>query len=121
MESTTQSPQLESSTNHALTKAGLLSSESVLNILRMIFAGAPLVEVLPIIARLVESQGDGTLCPIWLPDDDGRQLHCEAAPSLPGFCADVGPMLIGPKGGSCGTAVYRGEAVYVTDILKDPI
>jgi len=30
-------------------------------------------------------------------------------------------MLIGPKGASCGTAVYRKEPVYVTDILSDPI
>ena len=30
-------------------------------------------------------------------------------------------MSVGPKGGSCGTAVYRRESVYVTDILTDPI
>jgi len=30
-------------------------------------------------------------------------------------------MLIGPKGGSCGTAVHRREPVYVTDVLIDPI
>jgi formate hydrogenlyase transcriptional activator len=89
----------------------------VLNILRMILAGAPLAEVLTIIARLVESRGDGTLCTIWLPDNEGRQLHCAAAPSLTGFIAQVGSMLIGPQGGSCGTAVYRREPVYATDIL----
>jgi formate hydrogenlyase transcriptional activator len=121
MESTTQSPPPALSAKDDLNELRLFSSESVLNILRMIFAGAPLVEVLTIIARLVESQGDGTLCTIWLPDEDGRQLHCAAAPSLTGFSAHVGSMLIGPKGGSCGTAIYRGEPVYVTDILKDPI
>jgi formate hydrogenlyase transcriptional activator len=105
----------------AQNESGLVSSESVLNILRLTLAGAPLVEVLTIIAQLVESRGDGTLCTIWLPNDDGRQLYCAAAPSLPGFIAHVGSMLIGPQGGSCGTAVYRGEPVYVTDILNDPI
>jgi formate hydrogenlyase transcriptional activator len=30
-------------------------------------------------------------------------------------------MAVGPKGGSCGTAVYRKESVYATDILTDPI
>ena len=30
-------------------------------------------------------------------------------------------MLIGPQGGSCGTAVYRREPVYVTDIRTDPV
>jgi formate hydrogenlyase transcriptional activator len=99
----------------------LLSSESVLNILRLILAGAPLAEVLTIIAQLVESQGDGTLCTIWLPHEDGKQLYCAVAPSLPGFIAHVGSMTIGPRGGSCGTAVYRKQPVYVIDILNDPI
>ena len=35
-----------------------MESESVLNILRLIFSGSPLSEVLTIIARLVESQGE---------------------------------------------------------------
>lgn len=98
-----------------------METESVLNILRLILAGSPLSEVLTIIARLVESRDDGTLCTIWLPDEDGTQLVCVTAPSLPGFSAFVGPMSIGPKGGSCGTAVYRREPVYVPDILIDPI
>jgi formate hydrogenlyase transcriptional activator len=97
------------------------SSESVLNILKLILAGSELSEVLTIIARLVESQGNGTLCTIWLPDADGKHLHCAAAPSLPGFPANVGSMSIGPKGGSCGTAVHRREPVYVADILREHI
>src|SRR5215469_1896018 len=101
--------------------SALFSSESVLNILKLIIAGSPLPEVLTIIAQLVESQGEGTLCTIWLPDDDGSQLRCEAAPSLRGFAAHVGPTLVGPKGASCGTAVYRKEPVYVTDIISDSL
>jgi formate hydrogenlyase transcriptional activator len=104
-----------------LSTSSLLSSESVLEILQLILAGAPLPEVLAIIARLVESQGDGTLCTIWLPTEDGKQLYCAAAPSLPGFIAGAGSMTIGPQGGSCGTAVYRRAPVYVTDILTDPV
>ena len=102
-------------------QSGLLSSESVLKILRLILAGAPLEEVLTIIAQLVESIRDGTLCTIWLPSDYERKLYCAAAPSLPGFITHVGSMAIGPKGGSCGTAVYRREPVYVNDILNDPV
>ena len=101
--------------------SALFSNESVVNILKLIIAGSPLPEVLTIIAQLVESQGRGAFCTIWLPDEDGRQLRCAAAPSLPGFSAHVGPTLVGPKGASCGTAVYRGEPVYVPDILKDPL
>ena len=121
MESTTQTPELTFATKDELSASGLFSSESVLNILRMIFAGAPLAQVLSIIAHLVESRGDGTLCTIWLPTDDGRHLYCAAAPSLPGFIEGAGSMLIGPQGGSCGTAVYRREPVYATDILNDTV
>jgi formate hydrogenlyase transcriptional activator len=113
--------ELDVSTNDAQITPGLLSSESMLDILRLILAGAPLAEVLTIVAQLVESRGDGTLCTIWLPHEDGKQLYCAAAPSLQGFIAGAGSMLIGPKGGSCGTAVYRREPVYVTDILTDPV
>jgi formate hydrogenlyase transcriptional activator len=100
---------------------GIFSTESVLNLQQLIFAGSPLSEVLANIAQLVESQAEGMSCTIWLPDEDGKELHCAAAPSLPGFIAHVGAMAVGPKGGSCGTAIYRKEPVYVTDILTDPI
>jgi formate hydrogenlyase transcriptional activator len=100
---------------------GLFSTEAVLNLQKLIFAGSPLSEVLANIAQLVESQAEGMSCTIWLPDEDGKELHCAAAPSLPGFIAHVGTMAVGPKGGSCGTAIYRREPVYVTDILTDPI
>jgi formate hydrogenlyase transcriptional activator len=121
MESTTQSSRPALNAKDELGETGLFSSESVLNILKLILAGSPLPEVLTIIAQLVESRGDGTLCTIWLPDDDGRHLHCAAAPGLPGFIEGTGSMLIGPQGGSCGTAVYRRQPVYVSDILEDPI
>src|SRR5580693_4505669 len=100
---------------------GLFSTESVLNLQKLIFAGSPLSEILANIAQLVESQAEGMSCTIWLPDEDGKALYCAAAPSLPGFSAQVGTMAVGPKGGSCGTAIYREEPVYVTDILTDPI
>ena len=110
-------PQVEGGQN----ESGFFSSGSVLGILKLILAGSELSEVLAIIARLVESQGSGMLCTIWLPDADGEYLHCAAAPSLPGFAANVGRMAVGPKGASCGTAVYRREPVYVADILQEPI
>src|SRR5271168_1666439 len=102
-------------------KSSLFSIESVLNLQKLIFAGSPLSEVLTNIAQLVESQAEGMFCTIWLPDEDGKELHCAAAPSFPGFTAQVGTMSVGPKGGSCGTAIYRRESVYVTDIMTDPI
>jgi formate hydrogenlyase transcriptional activator len=113
--------QAQTKVERAENEASLFSCESVLDILKLIFAGSPLQEVLAIIARLVESQGDGLFCTIWLPDEDGKHLHCAAAPSLPGFCSHMGCTKVGPKGASCGTAVYRREPVYVTDILSDPL
>ena len=101
-------------------ESDLFSSESVLNILKLIFAGSPLPEVLTIIARLVESQGKSLFCTIWLPDEGATCLYCAAAPSLPGFSDHVGRTQVCPKGASCGTAVYRREPVYVTDILTEP-
>jgi formate hydrogenlyase transcriptional activator len=110
-------PKLEPAQN----ELGFFSSQAVLNILELILAGSELSEVLTIIAGLVESQGNGTLCTIWLPDAQGKHLYCAAAPSLPGFAANVGCMRVGPKGASCGTAVYRREPVYVADILRESI
>jgi formate hydrogenlyase transcriptional activator len=122
MNSATQSPLQDlPKVERAQNAWGSFSSETVLNILKLILAGSELSEVLTIIARLVESQGNGTLCTIWLPDADGKHLHCAAAPSLPGFAANVGPTRVGPKGASCGTAVYRREPVYVADILQESL
>jgi formate hydrogenlyase transcriptional activator len=116
-----QSPaEVQSPGGPAKEEAGLFSIESVLKLQKLIFAGSPLSEVLMHIAQLVESQAEGMSCTIWLPDEDGKELHCAAAPSLPGFIDQVGTMLVGPKGGSCGTAIYRKEPVYVTDVLTDP-
>ena len=102
-------------------KSGLFSTESVFNLQKLIFAGSPLSDVLMNIARLVEAQAEDMFCTIWLPDEDGKGLYCAAAPSIPGFSARAGTMAVCPKGGSCGTAVYRKEPVYVTDILTDPL
>ena len=122
MERGIQSPaQVPSKVEGAQHQSSLFSSESVLNLQKLIFAGSPLSEVLTNIALMVEAQAEGMSCTIWLPDEDGKELYCAAAPSLPGFSAEVGTMAVGPKGGSCGTAIYRKESVYVSDILTDPI
>src|SRR5215471_9981380 len=121
MERAIQSPpQAPSKVEGAQDESSLFSSESVLKLQKLIFAGSPLSEVLTYIAQLVEAQAEGMSCTIWLPEEDGKELYCAAAPSLPGFSAQVGTMAVGPKGGSCGTAIFRREPVYVSDILTDP-
>src|ERR1700691_6214486 len=92
MKSATQSTAHElPKVGRAQNESGFFSSESVLDILKLIIAGSELSEVLAIIARLVESQGDGTLCTIWLPEVDGKHLHCAAARSPVGRAANVRP------------------------------
>ena len=99
MESRGQSSAYQvSSSDRAQNDSGLLfSGGSVLNILKLILAGSPLPEVLAIIAQLVESRGDGTLCTIWLPEGDGKQIYCATSPGIPGFGEQVGSMRVGPK------------------------
>ncbi len=122
MERTTESPaQVVSRAERPQNGSGPFSSESELNILKLISAGSPLHEVLTSIARLVESQAEGLFCTIWLPDEGASYLHCVTAPSLPGFTDHVGRTKICAKGASCGTAVFRREPVYVSDILADPL
>jgi formate hydrogenlyase transcriptional activator len=122
MNSATQSlPQDSGKVERAQRASGFFSGDSVLNILKLILGGSELSDVLTIIAGLVESPANGTLCTIWLPDADGKHLHCAAAPSLPEFAANVGCMCVCPNGASCGTAVYRREPVYVADIFRDSI
>jgi PAS domain S-box-containing protein len=100
----------------------MLSGIVVLDALKMMLAGAPLNEVLASVARLIEGQSDGMLCSILLVGNDGLHLHYGAAPSLPAaYRAATDGMAIGPEAGSCGTAVFRREPVFVADIVADPL
>ena len=121
MDSAIEMKKLGSPGERPERESELFSTASVLNLQKLIFAGSPLSEVLANIAQLVESRANGMLCTIWLPGEDERELYCAAAPSLPDFSARVGTMAVCPQGASCGTAVYRREPVYVTDILADPL
>lgn len=92
------------------------------DVLEMIAKSAPLEDVLTQLAHLVESQMEGVMVSILLLDDDGLHLRHGAAPSLPkAYTEAIDGVLIGPKAGSCGTAMFRGESVIVTDILQDPL
>jgi len=91
-------------------------------VLELIATGSPLMTVLESIVRLVESEADGMACTVLLLDDDGITIRHGAAPSMPaGYLQALEGLTIGPKAGSCGTAMYRGEPVIVTDVLTDPL
>src|SRR5271170_6274896 len=89
-----------------------LSSESLLDALKMILIDAPLNEVLTSVARLIEAHSEGMLCSIFLLDKDGLHLRYAAAPSLPeSYQAATNGLAIGPDSGSCGTAAYLRQPV----------
>src|SRR6266849_48682 len=92
------------------------------HILEMIARDAALEETLENLVRVVEAQFAGLLCSVLLLDEDGQHVRHGAAPSLPkAYTKAIDGLCIGPKAGSCGTAMYRREPVVVTDILQDPL
>ena len=88
----------------------------------LIAANAPLGDILSNLVRMIEAQSPGMFCSVLLLSPDGNHIQHGAAPSLPAdYVEGVDGEPIGPKHGSCGTAMYRGERVIVTDILTDPL
>jgi GAF domain-containing protein len=91
-------------------------------ILHKLAANAPLSEILERLVLLIEAQAPGMLCSVLLLSEDGDHVRHGAAPSLPPeYVQAIDGSAIGPKNGSCGTAMYRGEPVVVTDILDDSL
>ena len=91
-------------------------------ILRMIATDAPLNEILSSLVLTIEAQSPEMLCSILLLSDDGNHVQHAVAPSLPkNYVTVIDGSPIGPKHGSCGTAMYRGKPVIVSDISTDPL
>ena len=91
-------------------------------VLGMIATGSDLADVLDLLVRLVEQQSCGMRCSVLLLDDDGVHVRHGAAPSLPEeYVRAIDGMAIGPRNGSCGTAMFLGTRIIVTDILNDPL
>src|SRR5580658_8085918 len=98
-----------------------LSSEAVLDALKMILLSAPLNEVLATVCRLIEAHREGMLCSIFLLEEDGQHLRYAAAPNLPeAYRAGTDGACIGPNVGSCGAAAYLRQTIFVSDIASDP-
>ena len=88
----------------------------------MIAADAPLNDILSNLVLMIESQSPEMLCSILLLSDDGNHVRHAVAPSLPeNYVKVIDGSPIGPKHGSCGTAMYRGKPVIVSDIFRDPL
>ncbi len=91
-------------------------------VLEMIAQGATLSNVLTSLVTLIEAQSEGMICSVLQLSEDGKHIRHGAAPRLPEiYVQAVNGAPIGPKNGSCGTAMYRGKPVIVTDMLADPL
>jgi GAF domain-containing protein len=89
---------------------------------KMIAADAPLSEILSNLVLMIEAQSPEMLCSILLLSADGNHVRHAVAPSLPeDYVKVIDGSPIGPKYGSCGTAMYRGRPVIVSDISTDPL
>lgn len=91
-------------------------------VLEMIAANASLSEVLTSLVLLMEGQANGLRCSILLLNPDGKHVRHGAAPNLPeAYVKAVDGAPIGPKNGSCGTAMYLRKPVVVKDVMTDPL
>ena len=91
-------------------------------ILEMIAMSAPLEGVLDGLVSLIETQTAGIHGSILLLSHDGVRMQPGAAPSMPAaLVRALDGLRIGPRVGSCGTAIYRREKVIVADIMSDPL
>lgn len=91
-------------------------------IMKMIATNAPLSEILSNLVLMIEGQSPEMLCSILLLSEDGNHVKHAVAPSLPeNYIKVIDGSPIGPKHGSCGTAMYRGKPVIVSDISTDPL
>jgi GAF domain-containing protein len=88
----------------------------------MIAADAPLHEILSQLLLMIEAESPEMIGSILLLSDDGNHVKHAVAPSLPeNYVKVIDGSPIGPKHGSCGTAMFRGKPVIVTNIATDPL
>lgn len=91
------------------------------HILEMLATDQPLSSILEEIVTGVEHIRPLMMCSVLLLDQNGKNLHIGAAPSLPDFYnTAIDGVKIGEEVGSCGTAAYTGTRVIVDDIMTHP-
>jgi PAS domain S-box-containing protein len=92
-------------------------------VLELAIGDSPLEQTLGELIKIVESSSrTEVLGSILLLDLEGKHLRHGAAPSLPReYMEAIDGAEIGPCAGSCGTAAYRAQPVFVSDIAEDPL
>lgn len=92
------------------------------HVLEMVTRGEPLEKILDALLRMIEAQSPEMVCSILLLQPDGVHVRHGGAPSLPAeYIKAIDGSAIGPCAGSCGTAAYLRERVFVSDIATDPL
>jgi PAS domain S-box-containing protein len=113
---------MSSEANAAAATDNPVSLEGQNKVLESIARGAPLATVLGQLVTIIQNECPGMLGSILLLDRDGKHLRHGAAPDLPVTYTNlIDGLLIGPKAGSCGTALFRRSPVAVEDIETDPL
>lgn len=102
-------------------RSELSSAQGRLRVMESIANGAPLGDILEACLSFCESHSPGLIASILLLEN-GDTLRHGAAPRLPeAYIRAVDGSAIGPSAGSCGTAAFRGQPVFVADIATDPL
>ena len=90
--------------------------------LEQIAAGEPLPIILKEICTAMTKVVQGSFATVSLVGEDGRNLErCFGSDSMDSWSKAVGQIPIGEGYGSCGTAIFRSEAVFTIDIGFDPL
>jgi len=97
--------------------------EAQARILALAVEEAPLHATLEAIVREVEGVStSGVIGSILLLDEDGVHLRHGAGRGLPpAYNEAIDGIAVGSAAGSCGTAVFRQQPVFVADIASDPL
>jgi PAS domain S-box-containing protein len=89
--------------------------------LEMIANGVGLSEVLNDLCGAIDSHAPGATSFVCVMDTNGKQLQPSAGPRVPAaFTKAITPFPIGPNRGSCGTAAFTKQRVFIADISSDP-
>ncbi|WP_348626097.1 EAL domain-containing protein [Rhizobium sp. 9140] len=91
-------------------------------VLEMIAKDTPLPDLFHELILMIEAHVPGVQGAVYMLTEDGQRLLKGVAPGLdPIYAAALEGFPIGPNNGSCGTAAFLGESVFVGDILNDPL
>src|SRR5260370_38743452 len=87
----------------------------------MIAGGAALTDILENLCDTIDAQASNIISTAMLMDQDGKRLWPMAGRRVPkGGIEGITPVMIGPRGGSCGTPPFRRERVITSGTAPDP-